>query len=94
MDLFSGKERLRVLDCVTLIDFSSQAGAMGSARASPFVICKVLAAHKTKLITARARKNKRTAPKCSQRPFDTPNGHHNGFLLQKFKAKKRHLLID
>ena len=32
-----------------------------SARCSPFVISKVLAARMRKLITARARKNKRTA---------------------------------
>lgn len=32
-----------------------------SPRSSPFVISKVLAAHMRKLITARARKNKRTA---------------------------------
>ena len=34
--------------------------------------CSLLAARMRKLITARARKNKRTARKCSQRPFDTP----------------------
>ena len=33
-----------------------------SARCSPFAIFKVLAARMRKLITARARKNKRTAP--------------------------------
>ena len=44
-----------------------------SARCSPFVISKVLAARMKKLITARARKNKRTARKCSQRPFDIPS---------------------
>ena len=42
-----------------------------SARCSPFVISKVLTVRMTKLITARAPKNKRTARKCSQRPFDT-----------------------
>ena len=44
-----------------------------SACRSQFVICKVVAARLVrKLITARARKNKRTARKCSQRPFDSP----------------------
>ena len=49
-----------------------------SARFSPFVTSKVLAAHIRKSITAPARKNERTAcilantRKCSQRPFNTP----------------------
>ena len=39
-------------------------------------IYEVLAARKTILITARARKIKRSARKCSPGPFDTPhNGH-------------------
>ena len=37
------------------------AGNLRSARCSPFAISKVLAARMRKLITARARKNKRTA---------------------------------
>ena len=36
-------------------------GNLQSARCSPFVISKVLAARTRKLITARVRKNKRTA---------------------------------
>ena len=47
-----------------------------SARCSPSVFSKVLAARKKNLTTARARKNKhsgRMLAKCSQRPFDTPH---------------------
>ena len=50
-----------------------------SARCSPFLISKVLAARLRKSISARARKNKRTvrmlanARRCSQRPFNTPH---------------------
>ena len=47
-----------------------------SARRSPFVISKVLSAHMRKFITARTRKNKRTArmlANARKRPFDTPS---------------------
>ena len=51
-----------------------------SARCSPFVISKVLAARMIKLITARARKNKRTARMLA----NARNDHSKGIKVHSF----------
>ena len=66
------------------------AGDLQSGRCSP-VVTKVLAARMRKLITARARKYKRTTRKCSQRPFDTPT---NTRLFTVILPKKECLRSD